>query len=196
MKFFRLGLLAALLAALLGACSQAAQPPQPGGDAASPAPSPAGTVSSTGAVYPGPEAGAAYPGPTAAAVDDGPLVIPEPSSSEVGVISGVLLRVNDDGTREPISRGALYLGGLVPDAGGTDSMVGVDKSTDPVAALNSRGEFVFVDVPVGRYGLMYDNLEGMLLLNNPETSDDFIIEVAGGQKQDLGELAYPLPAQE
>ena len=25
---------------------------------------------------------------------------------------------------------------------------------------------------------------------------DFVIEVAGGQSQDLGELAYPLPLQE
>jgi hypothetical protein len=33
----------------------------------------------------------------------------------------------------------------------------------------------------------------VLLLNDPESGGDFIIEVTGGEVVDLGDLAYPLP---
>jgi len=199
MQKLRIGVLAALLAALLAACSQPAQIPQGDSPTAAPAtgqgyPAPASGTAPAGdsSAYPAPASSAAYPSPEAPANDE-PLVVPQPSSNEVGVVSGTLIRIKDDGSREPVGIGALYLGGLLADEGGTEGMVSVDKTTDPQAQINSRGEFVFVDVPAGRYGLMYDNYRNMILLNDPETSGAFIIEVAGGETKDLGELGYPLP---
>jgi hypothetical protein len=198
MQIARIGLLAALLALVLSACSPAAQPPQQS-EAASATPIEASTAGATDAGYPGPSTAtplpAGYPGPTAVPTD-GPLVIPEPSSAEVGVISGRLLTVKADGSEEPVTRGVLYLGGLLADDSGVDAMVGVDKTSAPTAPVNSRGEFVFVDVPAGRYGLMFDDFISTVLLNDPETSSDFIIEVAGGESQSLGDLAYPLYGQQ
>lgn len=190
MQKSRVLLLTGLLALLLSACSQPSQPaPEPTSAPAEP------TAASQGnGAYPAPQVNPAYPGPTAVPTD-GPLVIPQPSSDQVGVVSGVLMRVAEDGSREPITRGELYLGTLLSSDSGVEAMVGVDKLNAPHTPLNSRGEFVFVDVPAGRYGLMYDNLEGMLLLHDPATSGDLIVEVVGGQVRELGELSYPLPPE-
>lgn len=193
MSIVRSGLLVALLAAILAGCSQPA-PPAAEPTAAPAAPAPAGATAE--GAYPAPAAAAttnpAYPAPSPEPTE-GPFVVPTPSSDQVGVISGVLVRISPEGERGPPGFGALYLGSLLNSDAGVTAMVGVDKATAPRAVLNSRGEFAFADVPPGRYGLMYDNLEGTVLLNDPETSGDFIIEVVGGQSQDLGELAYPFP---
>lgn len=211
MRLFRVLFTAATAAALLGACSQApaAQPDAAtsGTPAATTAAETASTADATGA-YPGPDAaGAAYPGPDAAGaaypgptpqpfptVSMDPIVVPEPSSAQVGNATGTLLRLSDDGTRTPIQEARLYLGGIIQSTDGQQELVEMDRTTSPYAVTNGLGQFVFVDVPPGRYGLMYDGVEGTLLLRDPVDGSDFVIEITGGQVTDLGELAHKLPA--
>jgi hypothetical protein len=187
-------LLAALVAAtLLAACTPPAAQPTP--DAGAPAAEqPAATA---GAAYPGPAAaGAAYPGPQgqepAPTASMDPIVVPTPSSGEVGVVAGTLYRVDEGGNRVPYPAATIYLG-TVTASGGVDAMVALDRTTAPAAITNGLGQFAFADVPPGRYGLMLQSLEGALLLNNPDDGGDMVIEVAGGQTVEMGELAYPLP---
>lgn len=189
----------AAAAALLGACSQAA--PQPGAGEPTAAAVEPGATAAPGAAYPGPGAypapGAAYPGPTPApfpTLSMDPIVVPQPASAQVGVVTGTLLRLGDDGTRTPLAGTQLYLGAIISSTSGVEGMVQMDRTSSPGAITNGLGQFVFTDVPVGRYGLMYDGVEGTLLLNDPSSGGDFVIDVQGGDVDQLGELAYPLPA--
>lgn len=201
MRLFQMIIIGIIAAALLGACGQPAAQPEP-----SATPATAGGATDS---YPGPVTGEAYPGPTTAVgsaypgpggepatptVDTSPLVVPQPASNQVGVVTGTLYRVDDAGQREPLRGATLYLGAIIKAADGTEAMAQMDRGTSPKALTNGLGQFAFVDVPPERYGLMLDTIQGTLLLNDPATGGDFVVEVAGGQTIELGELAYPLPA--
>lgn len=195
-------LLAALVAAtLLAACTPPAAQPTP--DAGATAPAGEQPAATAGAAYPAPgtagaagAAGAAYPGPQgqepAPTASMDPIVVPTPSSGEVGVVAGTLYRVDESGNRVPYPAATIYLG-TVTASGGVDAMVALDRTTAPAAITNGLGQFAFADVPPGRYGLMLQSLEGALLLNDPEDAGDMVIEVTGGQTVEMGDLAYPLP---
>lgn len=140
-----------------------------------------------------PTAAGAYPAPSeAGAIDDTPLVVPQPASGQVGVVHGTLLRINTDSSQSPIVGGLLYLG-VILDIDGQPGLVELDKTKAPFTMSNGRGEFAFSDVPPGRYGLMFAHPKGDVLLKNPSTGADMIIEVAGGQTVDLGPMAHALP---
>jgi hypothetical protein len=202
-------LIGLLAAALLAACTPQPAPPdtQPtsapaaptaasGTEGAYPAPNsaypgPAGAYPAPSSAYPGPE-GAPDSGPT---VSSEPVVVPEPSSADVGVAHGKIIRITDSGAREPLAGYNLYLGNILQNNEGNESLVELDRGTAPRAQLNALGEFVFVDVPAGRYGLMIDLVRGAALLNDPDDGSDLIVEIQGGQIVDLGEMAYPLPVE-
>lgn len=200
MRLFRFLFIGVIAAALLGACSQPAAQPEP---SATPAAS-GGTTES----YPGPTSSGVYPGPTAAVssaypgpggepatptIDTSPLVVPQPASDQVGVVTGTLYRVDATGQREPLRGATLYLGLIIRTADGTEAMAQMDRGSSPRAVTNGLGQFAFIDVPPERYGLMLDTIQGTLLLNDPEDGSDFVIDVTGGETAELGELAYALP---
>jgi hypothetical protein len=124
-------------------------------------------------------------------VTPGAFLVPTPSTGEVGVVTGQLLRL-EDGETEGMDDAVLYLGGIIQADEGLE-LVELDKQVAPMAETDALGNFVFTDVPPERYGLMYDTPRGTLLLKNPETSQDMIIEVTGGEVISLGELPYELP---
>jgi hypothetical protein len=191
-------LIAVAAAALLAACSQ-----QPAQSPTAAAGQPAATTAAgeatavTGSGYPGPAASGAYPAPGGAAAptpefNTTPVTVPQPASADVGVAAGTLLRVDPQGNRAPYQGGVVYLGLVQKDSSGKEVMVQLDRAVAPKTVTNGLGQFVFTDVPPGRYALMLDSTQGALLLNDPASGGDFIIEVAGGQVKELGELAYPL----
>lgn len=185
-----LGLIGLLL---LAACGT---PTAPNPTTEAPAATVASEPTAVGA-YPAPgsepTAAGAYPAPASPdAIDDTPLVVPQPASNQVGVVHGTLLRINTDSSEAPIVGGLLYLGAIL-DIDGRPGLVELDKARAPFTMSNGRGEFAFSDVPPGRYGLMFSHPKGDVLLKNPETGADLIIEVAGGQTVDLGPMAHALP---
>lgn len=207
MRIARL-LLSGVAAALLLAACGAPQTPPP----AEPTAEPAGASATAPAdsAYPGPAgASSAYPGPASPSsaypageapdlgptVSSEPITIPQPSSSSVGVVHGSLFQSTDGGQRVPVAGYSLYLGEILKTSEGVEGLVSLDPSTAPVAQVNGLGQFVFTDVPPGRYGLMLETgvKGGQLLLNDPTSGGDFIIEIVGGDTKDLGELAYPFP---
>jgi hypothetical protein len=191
--------LLSLIVLLLAACSQPNVAPTEAPVSAEPTAAPADAYPGPATdAYPGPTAGSAYPGPEAAPtapVSTEPLVVPAPSSNQVGVVTGTLLRITPQGEQVPFTNGILYLGPVLADDTGTEVIVAVDKTAAPQTGFNIFGEFAFVDVPPGRYGLMLDVIQGTVLLNDPSGANDgdLVIEVVGGDTINLGELAYPLP---
>lgn len=123
-----------------------------------------------------------------------PATIPTPVSKEKGVVTGVLLSTAS-GEKKPIANAPLYLGDVLKANTGMEAMVKIDRNVSPKADVDAQGNFVFTDVPAGRYGLMLDTPRGTLLLNNPDPnakSKNMIIEVKGGDTVNLGNLEYDL----
>jgi hypothetical protein len=121
------------------------------------------------------------------------FVVPTPASSEVGTVTGKLLKVQKDGGTRPFTGLPVYLGSIYKTNQGVDGLVGVDKAKAPHATVDDQGNFVFTNVQPGRYGFMADTPRGVILLNDPSSGGDFIIEVDGGKVKDLGELKYDIP---
>lgn len=198
-------LLAGAAAALLAACAPQSTPqagptaaPDAGAATAAPAAPDAYPAPNASGAYPAPDASAAYPGGEPAldpSISMEPVVVPEPSSAEVGVVHGTLFRTVEGAERIPVAGYYIYLAPTITSTDGVEGMVQLNINTAPRAELNGLGQFVFTDVPPGRYGLMLDSgiKGGALLLNDPQDGGNFIIEITGGDTQDLGELAYPFP---
>jgi hypothetical protein len=109
----------------------------------------------------------------------------------VGVVTGKLFRLPspDNTSTEPLSRLHIYLAELIKTKEGMQ-LASLSKDTAPTATVDAKGTFAFADVPPGRYGLMLDTPQGVILLNQPESGGDLIVEVQGGKVVDLGDLKY------
>lgn len=202
MYLLRWFLLLAVAAVLMTACSN--QPPaeptnQPPAAATSASQTgyPVVTEAPLGGGYPAPSepTGPGYPVPTD---EDAPnfapaLTVPAPSSNQVGVVTGKILRLPPGATEGAAPFLAdLYLGKVIASTAGEEGMVELEQGSAPRALLDAQGVFVFTDVPVGRYGLMLNTPQGAVLLNKPPTGSAMVIEITGGNTVDLGELSYDL----
>lgn len=119
---------------------------------------------------------------------------PTPSSGEVGTVVGFLLEGGD--TPQPVGQVRLYLGEVVRSADGTPAMARMDRQTAPSAQTDANGRFVFADVPPGQHTLFLDVIVRVVVLDDPSSGGDLLIEVEGGTITDLGELIYPeLPSR-
>lgn len=153
--------------------------------------------------YPGPDDAApfeAYPSPegdTSGALEQGtpePLVVPTPSSATVGNVTGRILQATEGGEAQPLTEGIMYLGVVVETTEGFEGLVRLDRGADPQAMIDPQGHFVFTDVAPDRYGLwLVPAVGNPLLLKEPETGGDMILEVPAGEVLELGELSYELP---
>lgn len=201
MHGLRLVMLMVIAAVLLAGCG-GQTPPEPTAEppsvptAAAQEAYPAPTESSLGSGYPLPTepAGPGYPIPTD---NPGPsfvpqLTVPVPSSDQVGVVTGKLLRLEQGSSEGSPFPADLYLGKVLSSSQGEAGLVELDQSTAPKALIDGQGTFVFNDVPTGNYGLMLNTPRGAVLLNKPSDASAMVVEVKGGQVTDLGELKYDL----
>jgi hypothetical protein len=159
--------------------------PDPGPAEADPYP---GTNPETLEAYPSPET---EPGTSDAEGTAEPFIVPTPSSDEVGNVTGMLLRVTEEGEAEPVREALLYLGPLVTTTEGVEGLARLDITADPQTTLGPQGGFAFTDVEPGRYILWYVAPAGSpLQLRQPDTGEDLVINLDGGEIVDLGELRY------
>lgn len=147
--------------------------------------------------YPAPTVSGAYPGP------DGnvqvppvtkvvPTSIPQTPDPELGVVKGSLLLLD-----KPIGNAILYLAPVITSETG-GQMVRFDRTTSFRTVTNEQGEFNFINIPPGDYGLVIDILIEPYLLLEPE-GDSLIVTVVSNEEIDLGDLNYddlPLPPEE
>lgn len=121
-----------------------------------------------------------------------PTVPATPFTEDTGAVSGFLLRGDPP---EAVQPGLLYLGEVIADSEGTAIMASVDKQLAPKAATGPSGRFMFTHVPPGQYAIVLDLISSSVILRDPTTSEDLLIDVEAGQITDLGRLIYAdLPA--
>lgn len=151
----------------------------------------------SGVAYPGPEADAVidteagYPGAPVDTLADLPaemLSVPAPANNETGTVTGVLLMGEDD--VEPVKGAILYLGQIVTIENNTPALASLNKQLAPTTQTSQVGQFIFTDIPVGQYALVYDLITATFVLNNPVDGGDLIVEVTNGDIIDLGGLHY------
>jgi hypothetical protein len=162
---FTAHILLALAALTLSACQ-----------AAGPAPQPAPTVFTSPVASPD------------ASVFTSPLPAPEGEEAEQPAVTGVLLRGGE--TPAPVGGAILYLGEVHFDDQGTPLVAGLDKQTAPKTQTDPAGRFVFTDAAPGTYTLIFDLIYEAVLLNDPVTGGDMLIEIEAGKTLDLGDLVY------
>ena len=119
----------------------------------------------------------------------GELPDPEPGT---GHVLGTLTS-GDDG--EPVAMATLFLGELL---GEDDSVTGMGLEPDraPHAETGTGGEFVFLDVPPGRYGLIWwrSHRESYALSAKDQESGEFLIVVVEeADVTDLGDVTVSPP---
>jgi hypothetical protein len=95
-------------------------------------------------------------------------------------VSGVLLTDSPEGM--PVYLGEVLL------ANGTPALASLDKQTAPKTLIGSDGRFVFINVPPGTYSLIVDMVIRTVIVLDPETGGDILIEVKEGETVDLGSL--------
>ncbi|MEM2676118.1 MAG: hypothetical protein QXT10_06470 [Candidatus Bathyarchaeia archaeon] len=125
---------------------------------------------------------------------DSPIALsplPTPSSSDVAIISGRLLR--DLGSHsEPMVGTKILLASVLRAEDGTPIMVGASEETSPAAITAENGAFIFTDVIPGTYGIVVVTPIGLFLIRD-KMGKDFLFTVQPGAVLDLGEVHTTLP---
>jgi hypothetical protein len=174
-----------LLLVILSMAASCGQDPQPTAMATETPPVATATEeTTTTSPLPTPAApGAQSPLPTP------PMELPEDYTPApgCGAVSGVLLRGDPP---QPVNRGILYLGQVVTQEDGAPVMASLNKQLAPASGIGPGGEFVFIDVPEGRYALVLDVIASTIVLRNPSDGGDLLVNVEAGEVVDLGKLVY------
>jgi hypothetical protein len=84
----------------------------------------------------------------------------------------------------------VYLASVVVQADGSEPMVSYDRVTSPRTITDSEGNFVIVNAPPGKYGLVVDAVRKVFLLPNPQDGKDLLRKAAAGETADFGLLEY------
>ncbi|MFC2031198.1 hypothetical protein ACFLWA_10765 [Chloroflexota bacterium] len=205
MRTIHLGLLVVASLVVLTACEIGGTQPSDSGDATSslttPAPTEEATVVDTTSTAPvedstfvspvstpDPEAdGTAFQSPLPAPSEE-PIEPPSPSSSDVGVVSGLLLGGNPP---LPAVGLVLRLADVIVDSDGTPVSASLDKQTAPSSLVSEAGQYIFTDVPPGRYAMVVDLISSSVVLRDPASGDDLLVDVAGGEITEMDKLIYP-----
>lgn len=186
----RIFCLAVLSAALVATSACAGTPTSPAQTATAPA-------VSTVAGYPGlPSPTSPAPGYPGAATNDTPapstpLPATPTSDPKLGSVAGVIQLKG-----KPVTNVAIYLGQLLKDNSGTESVVALDPKASPWAPTDSEGHFRIVNVAPGRYGLVLVTVTSSVHLLYPDKNESVIVTIEAGKEVDLGVLNYaalPVP---
>lgn len=107
--------------------------------------------------------------------------LPTPSSSQVAVVGGVLVRNGYPGDTK------LQLARVIRSEDGTPLVASAGDQTSPTAVTDSHGRFAFTDVPPDTYGIVLVTPLGSLLLRDG-TGTDLLFDVEAGEVLDIGEI--------
>jgi hypothetical protein len=110
-----------------------------------------------------------------------------PTSHTGGTVGGILL--TDSPSNTPVGM-PVYLGEVLL-ANGTPALASLDKQTAPKTLIGQDGRFVFVNVPPGTYSLIIDMVINTVILRDPTTGGDILVDVKEGETVDLGTLNFP-----
>jgi hypothetical protein len=117
--------------------------------------------------------------------------VPTPSPG-LGVIVGALIDQTQDA---PLVDRTLYLAPLIKSEDGTMEVARLVVETAPSAQTDAAGQFVFVDVPPGRYGIVLSGQANDYLLADFRSESEVLVVVEAGQTADTGEIWIVPPEQ-
>lgn len=109
--------------------------------------------------------------------------------SNYGVVTGRLF-LSRSGAKTPVKDQILYLAEVINDDKNNPSFAAFDRINSPRAVTNANGEFEFINVRPGNYGLVLDVITSSYLLAKPGTQEPMILKILGGNNLDLGDLTY------
>jgi hypothetical protein len=116
-----------------------------------------------------------------------PVVIPT-SQPGYGTVRGTLVIAPE----ASVVVGEMFLAEAVKTSDPNIKMPALDIEHSPRAVFQRRtGEFVFVDVPPGEYGLIAWEPFSSILVNDPKTGNTLFILVEPDRVIELGELGVP-----
>jgi hypothetical protein len=106
------------------------------------------------------------------------------SQAGYGTVTG---RLVSQGTDRPLDNKTVYLGAIT-DASDTNFSVAALDKFSPMFTTDGQGNFIFIDVPPGRYGLILESVLDTVLLADLSTGKEIVIVVAADQTIDLGKI--------
>lgn len=119
-----------------------------------------------------------------------PTLVPPPKPAPgTGVIIGV---IKVEHTNQPMAGVELYLArhiGATPDT----PMYSMEPGSAPRAIVGDNGQFMFKDVPPGRYAIVVWNPMNSFLARDPATGRELVIDVQPDQVYNVGTLFEPHP---
>jgi hypothetical protein len=101
------------------------------------------------------------------------------SQPGMGTVQGVLARGMG---------GDLYLAKLLPDD--EFPLFELEMEVSPKAIMSEMGEFIFINVPPGRYGLVFWTPLNSSLINDPRTDTTLVISVEADKPINMGEIDF------
>ena len=110
-----------------------------------------------------------------------------------GIIVGTINWSTANGPTPAIAA-TLYLGPILYDSNGKPRLASLDVNKHPKTQTNDFGQFIFTDVEPGEYGIFY-SLEGLgeVLLEEPETKINIVVEVKADEFIDYGNMEAKFP---
>lgn len=91
---------------------------------------------------------------------------------------------------KPVQFADLYLAELLVNEEGKEVVFSFDRHSSLRTQTNQNGEFEFLNVPDGKYGLVYDVIVESVLLLDPRTGDQLKFIIEGGQSIETDDLDF------
>lgn len=107
--------------------------------------------------------------------------LPTPTSSDVAVVGGVLVRDGYPGDTK------LQLARVIRSEDGTPLVASVGEKSSPTAVTDEHGRFAFTDVPPDTYGLVLVTPLGSVVFSD-ESGANLLFDVEAGEVLDIGEI--------
>lgn len=85
----------------------------------------------------------------------------------------------------------IYLSEVITDDSGKEIMTRFDRTSTLRSSPDKNGNFVILDVPPGRYGLIADYISHAISLENPNDKSTILISIEKNKLLDLGVLEFP-----
>jgi hypothetical protein len=88
--------------------------------------------------------------------------------------------------------GEMFLGKAVPTSNPEVDLIELDEKTAPKALVRrDTGDFIFIDVEPGKYGLIVWQPTDSHLVDDPKTQQTLFVTLEPNQTQDVGTLRLP-----
>lgn len=114
-----------------------------------------------------------------------PTIIDPTRDPEKSTVQGRLLL-----NGKPVTHGIIYFSRVIQDNTGKDIVVGLDRTSPLNSDLNKNGQFKVVNIPSGKYGIVFDLVSQGTLLDAPGKEESLLVNIVKGQDIDLGDLNY------